>query len=315
MKRFLSNIVCTLSFALMLALVFGSCKPLLEGSLKDQVVAMNAPQENDTLASGFVGFWWNELENASGYRIQIAKPDFANPSQLLVDTLVTSYTFSFQLTEGAYEWRVRAENSNSETQYVYRNFYVKDDIDLTGQTVVLKSPIAGYASRDSAFTFTWFALPTADKYTFRLEDSIQGVVVEQFVYTDSFSVVLQTEGTYTWKVKAKNATSETDFTSRSFYYDKIAPAAPLLLLPVFGDTVNIPPTTLSWTRPDASGSPITDSVFVFTDSLVTSFGVYTSSTESRSVSLPPDLYYWRVRSVDNAGNASDYSSTFKFWVE
>jgi hypothetical protein len=282
----------------------------LEKSISKKTIVLNAPQDNDTL-TGQVNFWWNEIEYAR-YHLQVASPNFDNPSLLVLDTVVDGYTFLYQLPAGVYQWRIRGENGNSETPYSTRSLLIITSQDLTTQNVILKTPANNQAFRDSLIFLSWFGIPTATAYELQIGDSAGNISFQQTVYGDSLPLVFGTEGYYLWKVKATNTLTETVYSSRYFYYDKTAPIQPAPTFPAYNDTVTPGPVLLQWNRGLDSGSPITDSLFIYTDSLSTISGVYLTTTNSYNYNTLPGTYYWRVRSRDNAGNVSPYSLTYKY---
>ena len=301
----------------MLALVLGamnSCQPFWEKDISKKIIYLNAPQEGDTL-TGQVNFWWNEIESAAGYRLQVAAPNFSSPSLLVLDTFVHGYSFLYQLPPGTYQWRIRAENANSETSYSTRTLFIFASQDLSTQTVIQKSPVNAAAFKDSLISFSWFPISTATSYTLQIADSAGVLQYQETLTSDSISIVFPSEGYYSWKVKAQNATTETVYTSRNFYFDKTSPNQPALTAPIFGDTITAGSVLLQWSRGIEYGSPVTDSIFIYTDSLNTLSGIYYSNLPSYQLNTAPGIFFWRIRSVDKAGNASPYSSTFKFKSE
>lgn len=304
------NKVITMLTAIALCAIW-SCEPFLQKDISKYQITLNAPQENDTL-TGNVSFWWNEIEPGTVYRLQVASPNFANPSQLLIDSIVDGYSFITQLPVGEYQWRVRGENANSETPYSTRTFYIVTSQDLTTQTVILRSPSNNTAFITPTINFSWYPLPTATSYYFQITDTSGNPTFQQTVNGDNISIEFPTEGYYTWKVKGTNNLTETVYSSRNFYYDQTVPSQPAITFPTFNDTVNAGPVLLQWNRGLDNGSPITDSVFLYSDSLNTLSGIYYSTTNNYNLTVNPGLYYWRVRSRDLAGNSSTYSTTFKF---
>lgn len=287
------------------------CEPFLERSISNKQIVLNAPQDSDSI-TGQVNFWWNELEFAPKYRLQIVSPNFTAPSLFLLDTVVSSYSYQTSLPSGIYQWRVRGENGNSETPYSTRTLYIVNSQDLTTQSVILKSPVNGAAYKDSIINFSWYNIATATGYNFQITDSSGGVLYEHPVSGDSINRLTTSEGYFKWRVKGLNATTETVYSERAFYYDKTAPNQPAISLPQYGDTVNTGTILLQWSRGIENGSPITDSIFVYSDSLNTLSGIYFSAIPSYSLTVGPGIYYWRVRPVDKAGNVGAYSTPFKF---
>ena len=116
-----------LFFCTVLALFSIACEEVLvvEDISQDSVVVL-APTSNSILAEGSVTFSWSELLDAEQYRLQLATPTFENASQILLDSLITTTSFSKTLEFGNYEWRIRAENSEYQTAYTIQNFTVEE---------------------------------------------------------------------------------------------------------------------------------------------------------------------------------------------
>lgn len=301
----------TITFTAIALFAIWGCEPFLQKDISKYQITLNAPQDNDTL-TGNVSFWWQEIEPGTTYRLQVASPNFDAPSQLLIDSIVNGYSFTTQLPVGVYQWRVRGENANSETPYSTRSFYIVTSQDLTTQTVILRSPSNNTAFASPNINFSWYPLSTATGYYFQILDTLGNPTFQQTVDGDNINIEFPLEGYYTWRVKATNNLTETVYSARSLYYDQTAPSQPAITFPTFNDTVNAGPVLLQWNRGLDNGSPITDSVFVYSDSLNTLSGIYYSMSNSYNLTVNPGLYYWRVRSRDLAGNSSPYSTLFKF---
>lgn len=121
-----------LGWLLLVVFFMYSCDDIIEvEDISDRTVILVAPTNDAILSSGTIHFDWEPVEDAESYRIQIATPDFDAPLQIvedstLVDSTATNTTFSTSLDEGAYQWRVRAQNSDYQTNYTTQSFTVED---------------------------------------------------------------------------------------------------------------------------------------------------------------------------------------------
>ena len=115
--------------SIFLVIVFGlifSCEDIIEvEDISNQRVVILAPTNNSVLTQNDVTFSWNSLEEASGYHLQIATPNFENATQIVIDSLVTTTNLLNTLSAGDYQWRVRAQNSEYETSYTTQSFSVE----------------------------------------------------------------------------------------------------------------------------------------------------------------------------------------------
>lgn len=109
---------------LLLSFCFIACDAIIEvEDISGKTVTVLAPK-NETVVDSMVVFSWEALEDAENYHLQVAKPSFANASQIGADTLIENTSYGKPLLSGAYEWRVRAENSGYKTDYTAQNFLV-----------------------------------------------------------------------------------------------------------------------------------------------------------------------------------------------
>ena len=109
-----------------------ACDDIIEvEDISERTVTLVAPTDGAILSSGTINFDWESVEDAESYRIQIATPNFELPLQIvadstLADSTATNTTFSINLNAGAYQWRVRAQNSDYHTNYTTQSFTVED---------------------------------------------------------------------------------------------------------------------------------------------------------------------------------------------
>ncbi len=96
--------------------------------------------------------------------------------------------------------------------------------------------------------------------------------------------------------------------------DNTPPNAPILVFPSHNDTLS-GEFTLSWNQASDTGSPLSDSLFVYSDSLITLLYKIPKTVTNHTDSLAVGSYYWRVRSYDSASNLGPFSATRKFNIQ
>lgn len=108
-----------------------SCEDLLEvPDISEESVALLAPSDSTIVLQNNVNFTWNEVFEATQYHIQVAAPSFDNATQIVVDTLIvidSAYAgpnLKRLLEDSTYEWRVKAMNSDYETEFSINQFSV-----------------------------------------------------------------------------------------------------------------------------------------------------------------------------------------------
>ncbi len=318
MKKLINTLPILLIF-----LTFFTCDDILEKDITSETIQIISPVEGVTITGNTVQFSWQELEGADHYRIQILKQNHVYE----LDSLVSTTTFVYPLNTGNYQWRIRGENFAYETVYTFPiAFSVEESEDLSNQSVVLKTPSENFYTNGQSVVFTWNALGTADSYAFELIKKLNG---EQTVFQQSDiagtsvsldATTINEDAQYLWKVKGVNATTETPFSERSFYIDRVVPNQPSLSEPTDQKTIAISNVTFNWTNGTDTGtikSTITNYLQIATDIDFNAI-IHTANTSNNSLQYnftTVDTYYWRVRSIDASNNQSDYSAVRSIIVQ
>lgn len=299
-----------------------SCEhDFIEDDLTGKIVSIIAPADQDTVSTSSPIFWWNEISGARSYRLQIVYPDFNTPQQLLYDTAITGDRFYPSLQAGyTYQWRIRPENGSSEGDWVTRTLTIDSSVSLVNQTLVITNPATnGTSSASSTVNFNWNTVSAATFYRLEITNTTTGVSAASTTTTlNGFSITLA-QGSYELKVRAENAASFTAWSYRTFTIDLTAPSVPVLVAPANNTFYSTAPSSIlfDWTN---STDAYTDSLEISTDStFATGIQLQTllsasQSTYTWSAVQAQTTYFWRVRSIDAAGNKSNYSSVFKFIV-
>ena len=112
---------------LLLITSFFSCDDVIDlVDISSTSVIQLAPVTDAVLDSTTpITFTWNTMADVESYLLQIATPDFATATQIISDTILTTTNFTKDLPVAAYQWRVKAKNSNYETGFSTRNFTVQ----------------------------------------------------------------------------------------------------------------------------------------------------------------------------------------------
>lgn len=115
----------------LLVLFVSSCEELLEVTdISNESVELLAPSESTIVTQSNVNFSWNEVFEATKYRVQVAAPNFENAAQIVIDTTIvidstfTGNRITKSLVNSAYEWRIKAMNNSYETEFSSSKFEV-----------------------------------------------------------------------------------------------------------------------------------------------------------------------------------------------
>jgi hypothetical protein len=111
----------------LLLITFYNCEELIEvEDISNEAVIILAPADAITLNSSTVNFSWQPLEFAEAYQLQIALPNFDTAQEIVKDTLISVTRYSKILSEGNYEWRIKATNFGYETPYTAQHLTIEN---------------------------------------------------------------------------------------------------------------------------------------------------------------------------------------------
>jgi uncharacterized protein YegP (UPF0339 family) len=302
-----------LSILLFIFFLMASCKDILEPSIKKKQVSLLAPGEQYQSKAYAVQFWWNEVEDASKYRLQIVTPKFDTIGALIADTLVSSNKFIFNLEPGGYQWRVRAENGSSQTPFSNARFFTVIETSIVQQTVQLISPDAGALTNVQKGLFQWGTLFGALSYRLQIDTNNfadeskllynQGLPDQQYTFT------FPKEQQYQWRLRAENDTVKSKWSAvRIITYDHTPPGRVSLAAPLNEATVSLP-AALQWnTVPGAARYKLyalkSDSITSYNPN----FPVFvTSNAYNFSMGTSGERIIWKVSALDAAGNEGQAS--------
>tara|TARA_R110000796_G_scaffold67144_8_gene154106 strand:+ start:719 stop:1378 length:660 start_codon:yes stop_codon:yes gene_type:complete len=104
---------------------------LTEGDAIDissEEIVLLAPANNLTFSTtDTVNFSWETVLYAEEYVFQIATPDFENAIEIIENEIVNTTVFSISSLDAQhYEWRVKAQNSDFETDYTTQKFTIEE---------------------------------------------------------------------------------------------------------------------------------------------------------------------------------------------
>lgn len=296
-------------------ITLGSCEEiLLETDISKEVVELIAPANNTNFNATGVAFTWETVPDATKYRLQIAKPNFENPTQIVLDTTITATSFNQQLAIASYEWRVRAVNSAYETNYTSRFFSVASNEDFQSNTIVLNNPTNNLITKTPVQSLSWQSIIGASNYQLQVYDSNNTIKLDEMLTATYYDYTFP-EGSYFWRVRATNGEKQTLYTSRTILVDKTAPNTPTLVNPVNASTTSNMTISFQWNRTAIPGSVEKDSIYIYTNSAQTALKLKEEATSPYSnTTLTTGTYYWYTKAFDAAGNTSAKSTVFSFTI-
>jgi hypothetical protein len=102
-----------------------NCEAIFEENISENTVVLLSPTDTSEVTNKTIHFNWQKMLEAAEYQIQLARPNFDNASQILIDSLTPQTIISINLEVGDYQWRVKALNSNFSTDYSTNSFSIK----------------------------------------------------------------------------------------------------------------------------------------------------------------------------------------------
>lgn len=318
--------------ALALICTLISCtKDFIVKDIKNETVNIIAPADGLNTPNNSITFWWEELDGAEKYNLQIVKPSFNSVQQLLVDTNIIGTKYTHVFTPGTYQWRIKAVNAGGSTAYFTRTLVIDTTSNLTLVSVGLIAPANNSVTANNNLIFSWNPLNAADYYELTLTNAITSsiTVIPNIIntsYSYSFAVAQGDEETYHWSVKAFNnltGTQTINNTIRTFKIDYKAPFLPSILSPNTY-SLNVRDTTyLVWNRNSGSTDIEYDVISISSDSTFSSvLGTQNVSSGNQirinaiySYTGTATPVWWRVSSVDSVGNTSVSNLSKRFYLQ
>ena len=108
-----------------ISITFWSCKELTEPILTNKQVSIIAPKDSLVTTLATNTFAWDGVDGATKYQLQIVSPKFDSVVRFVADSSFSANSFTYLLSPGKYQWRVRALNGSSQTNYFTRSITIQ----------------------------------------------------------------------------------------------------------------------------------------------------------------------------------------------
>jgi hypothetical protein len=312
---------------LILLTMLSSCKDFFEKDISKKTPVFILPLDNSTVLTNPVQFKWEELDGAKKYRIQIVSPSFSAIQSYALDSIISGTNFQFALDSNQYEVKLTALNAGyTSLSTTPIHFNIGTIANSSFNTVSLLLPESlSYVGPAFDGKFKWGSISNLLSYTFELHqgsdfsgttEHFQDQIISNQIILNLSSLP---EGKYTWGVKAflSNAT-ETIFSKRSFYIDTTQPSIAALISPANASFASTGLITFSWSRTvdlNTLQAPVNSILEVST---VNTFSTLVSSVEVSNLTTNLNLiagnYFWRVKSIDIAGNIGVVSPIYSLTI-
>ena len=282
---------------------------------------LSRPLDKENTNNNMPSFNWENLLPADNFDLEVDNDaDFDTP-EISVTVTGTSYTPTSGLQDGLYYWRVRQWRTGACSDWSEVRAF---RIDTVAPPVpVLIYPPDGLQDNDSTPTFSWTSveensLPVTYRIRFSLTQDFSSWWATDWTTENSLTVWLA-DNLYYWRVEARDNAGNTSLSAvRSLRVDTVAPQPP---------TLSSPPdhgwgasrATLVWNAVSDVSQPVLylvqlsdypDFAVVKEESGWISGTSYTTGAKNHG-----EIWYWRVRARDNAGNESIWSPVRCYQVD
>ena len=269
------------------------------------------PTRNALMDPALTVVWTEPAPAADHFEIDLATDAaFANIVESNSSVTVKLYKPTLLKSNTTYYWRVRGVSTDATTSAWSTYSYFRTKLSApTGLTAVVDS---------TRPTLSWDNVSTATGYMVTIDTS-SAFTSSPLTYTittnsQKIPVDLKLNKTYYWHVKALG-TNSSNWSATTSFTSANPPTIPVLLSPVTNTLLSGDYLTVAW---KASGNfPVSYSAqyatdAAFTDIVVSRDGIATTSFTFSDKTLDRNKkYYWRVRSVNAAGQYSQWSS---IWI-
>lgn len=172
-----------------------------EEPFPDREVSILAPEDDFITNEPLVALQWEAVNDATSYRVQIID---SNDQTLVDEQTTTQSALVINFPNGAFIWRVRAENNTEVTAYTSQTITV-DTIEPNIPTLL--SPIDETTLTSTGVTFTWErtpipGTPELDVLFIYDDPGLTNLILQENISGGTFTTTLSNNTTYYWLMNA-----------------------------------------------------------------------------------------------------------------
>lgn len=309
--------------SILIGIIFfaSACKDIMEPSIKDRTVYLNAPGDNYKSTSYAISFWWGPVEDALTYHLQVVTPGFSNITSLALDTIVSGTKFTINLKPGEYQWHVRAVNGSTNTQFSAVKSFTVLNSSIKEQSVQLKSPTNNSLTNQTSTVFQWGDLYGANKYQLQIDTNNfaneNALVYNQTIPGQQINYTFTKDQVYQWRVRAANDTAQAQWSTINVVtYDRTPPAAVTVTAPANSKVISLP-VSLQW---NSVATAAKYKLYAFKSDSTTTFNssfpaIVNSTNYNFNTGSTGERVYWKVSAIDAAGNEGQVSVLRSFVLQ
>ncbi len=307
------------SIVLFLTLLVSCEEVFFETDLSESHVSILSPANNAEIEGTNVSLYWESLEGATSYQLEIARGSFSSGNYVFSEEMEAS-SIEIELPLGDYEWRVRGRNSQYISLAQTAQFTLVDITEFSNRQVRIINPNTDVISNVTAtIELLWNSVEEANLYRIQIERD--DIIENEYTTQDTIYSINLNEGLSIIKIRAENESQNTIYTRREYILDQTDPETPVLRFPEDNQSItNTEEVEFVW-EPDFEDSNTTapefDSIYLFYDEGLDRLYLKEEIAQSNEITYELEIdstYSWFVRRFDRAGNASDSSEVRQFRI-
>jgi predicted phage tail protein len=284
------------------------------------VTTQKLPANGSFITTTQPQFTWAAVPNALTYSLKVCKQVDLTDCVLALDlNAVTGYKPSTSLDLGKYYWQLSVQTKDSPERMITPVL----SFTITPASLaapVLLTPAVNLVTNDTTVEMTWQLVPEAENYEVQISQLANfATLVETSTLPETATTSTSLpDGRYYWRVRTLNTYDAPGKWSavRNFTVDTLATVAPVAASPLQGTLVNTLTPKLSVKAVNGAKSyqfkvfPTGSPADVWADVTVNAPTV----TLTLAQALKFGSFSWQVRTIDTAGNLSDWSEPLSFIV-
>ncbi len=270
-----------------------------------------APKNDSLNTPTTLTFSWNSVATATSYDIQVSTSSAFTST--VKDSTVTGTSATFILSNSTqYYWRVRAKNSTLTSSWTSSRRFTTFT-PLT--TPILIAPKNDSIDVPTTLTFSWNSVVTATTYDIQVSTngSFTPIFKDSSVATTSATFTLDEGTSYFWRVRAKNGTLTSSWSSLRTFTTFASLTSPVVVSPLHNEAITDSLVHFVWTSSKWAEFYL---VKYHTDSLF-GFGHTTLEVSDTSFDMEilqfDDTTWWKVQARQGSQNSSEWSSPRRFF--
>ncbi|NUO80180.1 SUMF1/EgtB/PvdO family nonheme iron enzyme [candidate division KSB1 bacterium] len=296
--------------------------------------ALASPQNGAALNDNTPTLSWQAVPQADRYRLQISADAQFFTLLLEQDNIASlAHTVTEPLADGLYYWRVQPRDQSGQWLN-WSSAFRFTIITSAPDAPILLMPNNNAFTNVNTPTYDWSSVANATEYHLQVSASADFSVLRldkwshgsayvdaRWVQEDRGSYLEYPrlpDGTYYWRVQAKNIAGSVGEWSPVWSFTVVSPAllAPSLLTPTAEQAIAASIPSFTWIAQDLARTyELQVSSSLAFDNLVVQQRNLFAANYTHNQPLQNGRYYWRVRAFDQAGTASLWSETRRFFLD